>query len=382
VGHGIKFISHPEGYIEPNNQGSFDYVFQYKDHLGNIRLSYSDKNNDGQITASTEIIEENNYYPFGLEHKGYNNVVTSTNLAQNYTYNGKEKQEELGLNWHDFGARNYQADLGRWMNIDPLAEMMPRHSTYSYAFNNPLSFVDRDGLYPEPILRYHKGSGTYRFTNAASHLLSLVSGVNKRQIQNAVIQPRAIGQYRPFYSANEGGGAITLGSPNYYTITYTENWFEDEAYKYKSKSGRNTSYGQNILAWLSLSSHEVGHIPQINREGGLWSYIGEFISQYATAGNHDDAKYEEEAEVGQTTFNEFNNFINKEYGANSLVNLFENHTENVITRRLDKWWKAFEDDRSKKEERTDSFIKGLSTNLDNYSEGTYIWNGDNWVKKN
>jgi len=63
------------------------YIFyQFQDHLGNIRLSYSDKNNDGQITTSTEIIEEKNYYPFGLEHKGYNNVVTSTDpIARTYS---------------------------------------------------------------------------------------------------------------------------------------------------------------------------------------------------------------------------------------------------------------------------------------------------------
>ena len=81
-------------------------MYQYKDHLGNIRLSYSDANNDGAITNS-EIIEESNYYPFGLEHNGYNNVVTSTNPASKLLYNGKELQDELGLNMYDYGARNY-----------------------------------------------------------------------------------------------------------------------------------------------------------------------------------------------------------------------------------------------------------------------------------
>ncbi|WP_456440293.1 hypothetical protein, partial [Psychroserpens sp.] len=59
----LQFFSHPEGYIEYDGK-SFDYVYQYKDHLGNIRLAYSDINNDGYIKA-TEILEENNYYPFG-----------------------------------------------------------------------------------------------------------------------------------------------------------------------------------------------------------------------------------------------------------------------------------------------------------------------------
>ena len=146
----LKFIAQPEGYIEPNVTSSgveMSYVYNFTDHLGNIRLSYSDKNNDGQITASTEIIEEKNYYAFGLQHKGYNSVVNGQHYP--YGYNGKEENDELGLEWLDFGARNYDASLGRWMNLDPLAELMRRHSPYNYAFDNPVYFIDPDGRAPE-----------------------------------------------------------------------------------------------------------------------------------------------------------------------------------------------------------------------------------------
>mgnify|MGYP001817405351 FL=1 len=147
----LKFFNTYEGYVEPSGT-AFDYVYQYKDHLGNIRLSYSDKNNDGDIDISTdpnimEIVEENNYYPFGLKHKGYNNVVNG--VENNYmTFNGKEHEKSLDLNWHDFGARNYDAALGRWMNIDPMADKMRNNSPYNYAFNNPILFVDPEGEFP------------------------------------------------------------------------------------------------------------------------------------------------------------------------------------------------------------------------------------------
>ncbi|WP_201292151.1 RHS repeat domain-containing protein, partial [Tenacibaculum maritimum] len=130
------------------------YVYQYKDHLGNIRLSYTDNNNDGVIQTdgmNTEIIEESNYYPFGLKHKGYNGNISSlgNSVAQKFGYNGKELNEELGIQWMDFGARNYDAALGRWMNLDPLAEKMRRHSPYNYAFDNPVYFIDPDGMMPQ-----------------------------------------------------------------------------------------------------------------------------------------------------------------------------------------------------------------------------------------
>mgnify|MGYP003662854844 CR=1 FL=1 len=160
----LEFISQPEGYIMPvgeseesiefieggqSGQTSYQYVFQYLDHLGNVRLSYSDEDRDGVIQVNTEIIEESNYYPFGLKHQGYNNTVLGGNdLAQNWKFGGKEYNQELGLDWYDITARNYDPAIGRWMNLDPLAEGMRRHSPYNYAFDNPIFFIDPDGMFP------------------------------------------------------------------------------------------------------------------------------------------------------------------------------------------------------------------------------------------
>ncbi|EJL70929.1 RHS repeat-associated core domain protein containing protein [Chryseobacterium populi] len=91
--------------------------------------------------TGTEIIEENNYYPFELKHERYNNLAG--NPSYQYKYNGKELQTETGM--YDFGARFYMPDLGRWGVVDPLAEKMTRFSPYNYAFNNPISFIDPDG---------------------------------------------------------------------------------------------------------------------------------------------------------------------------------------------------------------------------------------------
>ncbi|TLX23336.1 RHS repeat-associated core domain-containing protein, partial [Chryseobacterium indologenes] len=123
----------------PTSEGYFDvvknkYIYNYTDHLGNVRLSYM---NSG---SGLEIIEESNYYPFGLKHEGYNTSVG--NAAYQYKYNGKELQE-TGM--YDYGARFYMPDLGRWGVVDPLAEVNRAWSPYRYAYNNPLRFIDPDG---------------------------------------------------------------------------------------------------------------------------------------------------------------------------------------------------------------------------------------------
>ncbi|MCK0115184.1 RHS repeat-associated core domain-containing protein, partial [Gelidibacter sp. F63206] len=138
----LKFFNQPEGYVDAEN--GFDYVYQYKDHLGNVRLSYSDLDLNGAIDPNTEILEENNYYPGGLKHKGYNNVINGTDHP--YGFNGKEESNELGLNTLDFGARNYMPDLVRWGNIDPHAESYYSLSPYTAMANNPINFIDPDGM--------------------------------------------------------------------------------------------------------------------------------------------------------------------------------------------------------------------------------------------
>jgi RHS repeat-associated protein len=142
----LQFFNHPEGYVEPNGS-NYDYVYQYKDHLGNIRLSYKDVNQNNPFPVSLEIQEENNYYPFGLKHKGYNGNIISEHP---YKYNGKELNEELGLNWYDYGSRFYDAALSRFMTIDPKTIEFDFQSPYAYAVNNPIFFVDKDGEGPWP----------------------------------------------------------------------------------------------------------------------------------------------------------------------------------------------------------------------------------------
>src|SRR5690554_6626543 len=76
-------------------------------------------------------------------------LVNVTKTEYQYKYNGFEYQDELGLNWYDYLARKYDPALGRWMNIDPLAEMSRKTSPYVYALNNPVFYIDADGMLAE-----------------------------------------------------------------------------------------------------------------------------------------------------------------------------------------------------------------------------------------
>ncbi|WPO92695.1 DUF6443 domain-containing protein [Chryseobacterium sp. HR92] len=129
----LKFFPTAEGYF---NVETGKYVYNYTDHLGNTRLSYA------KSGAGLEIIEESNYYPFGLKHEGYN--ALAGNPVYQYKYNGKELQES---SMYDYGWRNYMPDVGRWAQLDPLVENT--EDPYAYVYNNPISLTDPDGRAPD-----------------------------------------------------------------------------------------------------------------------------------------------------------------------------------------------------------------------------------------
>jgi RHS repeat-associated protein len=117
-------------------------------------VTFSDLNNDDEINEKEEVIHINNYYAFGLNMEGNWN---GANGANKYQYNGKEWNDDFGLGWNDYGARFYDPAMARWQTVDPLSEKMRRHSPYNYCFNNPVRFIDPDGM--APLTDYYNLNG-------------------------------------------------------------------------------------------------------------------------------------------------------------------------------------------------------------------------------
>ena len=249
----LKFFNHSEGYTMPNSSGEFDYVYQYKDHLGNIRLSYSDSDGSGDIDVASEIIEENNYYPFGLRHKGYNNVVNGTHHP--YGYLNQEENEELGLNWLTFRYRNYMPDIGRFFGVDPISEEFFSISTYQFAHNSPVWKIEIEGLEGMAL------SGVDIVNREPVTYTKEIDGrsvsfqTRRVYVRDYTVSSTGKGGYSAF---NNGGSYQTRVRSN---DASSNNWYGDVEYNY-------TVYeqGANKPTTISTQSEKSTTVPGLIKE--------------------------------------------------------------------------------------------------------------------
>lgn len=136
------------------------------------------------------IAEENHYYSYGLKIATLSSKklgdVYEGNIKNNYLYNDKELFDDADLNWYDYGFRNYDPQIGRFSQLDPLTFSYPFYTPYQYSGCEPIANVDVDGLEPDNVIHFMNGlkaagatNVTYKVVQAGKHMGHITVGWGK-----------------------------------------------------------------------------------------------------------------------------------------------------------------------------------------------------------
>lgn len=225
-----KLLLTGEGYISLSDK---KYHYYLQDHQGNNRVV---------VDSSGKVEETNHYYPFG-------GAFASTGNVQPYKYNGKELDAKKGLNWYDYGARMYDAALGRWHRVDPLAENYYRVSPYAYCMDNPGNAFDYQGKLVIFINGLHTG------TEGASPTYWKMK--NKPVNFNTAVMAHFGDWNARYYDGSLGGPlgfSMNMGSKSRYDVGYISGL--RDAKKIISQLARDAN--GNITESIKVISHSMG----------------------------------------------------------------------------------------------------------------------------
>ncbi len=222
----------PEGYYNPVTA---IYYYYLKDHLGNNRVTY-------HYSGSVPVIDQEvEYYPFG-------SMFVANNLQNNlYLYNGKELNNEFFENY-DFGARFYDAQIGRFHTVDPLAEQAYNWSPYRYGFDNPISTTDPSGMLEEWVDKKGKGQWEWDEEVKSEAAAKEKYGKNARYAESGYT-----------YNTSDGSQIVLQDKGNW---SYTSQKIDPDCPTYGLNNG-NTGWVEQFQAGIKsymplLKASEIG----------------------------------------------------------------------------------------------------------------------------
>ena len=205
------------------------------DQLGSIRALIDDKG---------KVVQQNDFYPFGAKAERDGLAQAEDNR---FLFSGKECQALIDLNAYDFGARMYDASLGRWTAVDLLAEKYMNISTYGYCIGNPIKYIDINGKYI--AIWYYNENHEYSLYLFDGNILDMIAKVGSIDF----IFQFALAY---IYNTTNGGGDMLLQAAldrdHIFTILETEDNTCHTTYEFK-----NTPQDKPVVKWNSLQGLET-----------------------------------------------------------------------------------------------------------------------------
>jgi RHS repeat-associated protein len=247
----IEFIQTEEGLAR---KVGANYVYEYNlsDHLGNVRYTF------GTSGGTINKLQTDDYYAFGKRKPTFANPSDNK-----YLYNGKELQDELGQ--YDYGARFYDPEIGRWLTIDPKAEFGRRWSPYNYGFDNPIRFVDPDGMWPGEGFLSNFWNSTV--SSAKSQYKAIYNAVSSLPAKVRGLGNKSIGELAKSYGRNY---------LKVLPVTHVVNYVKDEINAVKAVvSGNGTALGE-------IAGRNGANASVAVATDGVFSVVGKGLSSLTT----------------------------------------------------------------------------------------------------
>ncbi|WP_109435601.1 DUF6443 domain-containing protein [Aquimarina sp. AU119] len=283
-----EYIHFSEGYIEPSGTSSevekYTYIYQYTDHLGNVRLSYADDNGDGTVDVN-EIREEKHYYPFGLQHNYGSSDPRSVKRGRphKYGFNGIELNEDLGVDLYEMPLRSYDPAIGRWTAQDPVVHHM--YSPYSAFDNNPVYYADP--------------SGADSYSSAQDYFANYFNGIGDYDLADPRLNDYYMNRYGPS-ERNPYGDIFTASSLDVFygtNPTFGQGGIVDQNYAaYRESEVMDRLYSRQ-------STISAGELNTIN--------LVDFIQAYPSKINFNNTKTKKDKESFLNQVIEWFGFVKK-----------------------------------------------------------------------